>query len=119
MEHTLHLASKAFIEEICPTPSRYKKKKPQKVEEDDEFEEDDEEWDCEVAWLANLANDAPAAEGEAIDEDMDYDPGDLLGKVLALVNQVRFFFSILNLMLMLILGAIFATSKNILCYNVH
>ena len=45
MEHTLHLASKAFIEEICPTPSRYKKKKPQKAEEDDEFEEDDEEWD--------------------------------------------------------------------------
>ena len=50
---------------------------------------------------------------------MDYDLGNLLGKVLALVNQVRFFFSILNLMLMLILGAIFATSENIFRYNVH
>ena len=72
MEHTLHFSLKACIEEICPTPSWYKKKKPQKAEEDDEFEEDDEEWDCEVTWLANLVNDAPAAEGEAIDEDMDY-----------------------------------------------
>ena len=97
MEHTLHLASKAFIEEICPTPSRYKKTKPQKAgtmgyEEDDEFEEDGEEWDCEVAWLANLANDAPVAEGEVVDEDIDYDLGDLLGKVLTPVNQVRVFF---------------------------
>lgn len=92
MEHTLHFLLKACIEEICPTLSWYKKKKPQKAEEDDEFEEDDEEWDCEVTWLANLVNDAPAAEGEAIDEDMDYDLGNLLGKVLALVNQVRFFF---------------------------
>jgi hypothetical protein len=103
MEHTLHLASKVFIEEICPTPSRYKKKKPRKAgtkgdKEDDKFEEDDEEWDDEVAWLASLADDAPAVEGEEIDEDMDYDPGDLLDKVLALVNQVRLF-SFLNLIL--------------------
>ena len=103
MEHTLHLTSKAFIEEICPTPSRYKKKKPRKAgtkgdEGDDEFKEDDEEQDDEVAWLASLADGAPAVEGEEIDEVMDYDPGDLLGKVLALVNQVRVF-SFLNLIL--------------------
>jgi len=61
-------------------------------EEDDEFKEDDEEWDCEVAWLVNFANDAPAAEGEAVHEDIDYDLGDLLSKVLTLVNQVRVFF---------------------------
>ena len=103
MEYTLHLASKAFIEEICLTLSRYKKNKPWKAgtkgdEEDDKFEEDDEEWDDEVAWLASLADDAPAVEGEEIDEDMDYDLGDLLGKVLALINQVRVF-SFLNLIL--------------------
>jgi len=88
-------------------------------EEDDEFEEDDEEWDCEVAWLANLANDAPAAEGDVVDEDIDYDPGNLLSKVLTLVNQIRVFFSILNHMLMLILGAIFTTSETNFHYNVH
>src|SRR5882762_3664754 len=94
MEHTLHLASKKFIEEICLTPSRYKKKKLQQAgtkggEDDEEVEEDDDEWDDKVAWLASLADDPPAVEGEEIDEDMDYDPGDLLGKVLTLINQIR------------------------------
>ena len=60
-------------------------------EEDEEVEEDDDEWDDKVAWLTSLADDSPAVEGEEIDEDMDYDPGDLLGKVLALINQVRVF----------------------------
>jgi hypothetical protein len=77
MEYTLHHASKAFIEEICPTPSQYKKKLQNTgtmgSEENDEFKEYEEEWDCEVAWLASLADDAPATEGELIDEFMDYD----------------------------------------------
>jgi hypothetical protein len=33
-----------------------------------------------------LSNEAAAPEGEEIDNKMDYDPGDLLGKVLTLVN---------------------------------
>jgi hypothetical protein len=41
-----------------------------------------------VEWLASLVNETPAPEDEEIDEEMDYDPGDLLGKVLALINQV-------------------------------
>jgi hypothetical protein len=94
MEHTIHLASKAFIEEICPTPSRFKKKKVRKAglmadEDNNEFEDDDEVLDDEEAWLASLVNNAPGIEGEEVDEDIDFDPGDLLGKVLALVNQVR------------------------------
>ena len=97
MEHTIHLASKAFIEEICPTPSRYKKKVSKastttdNSDDDDEFEDDDELLDDEEAWLASLVNDAPALEGEAVDEDMEFEPGDLLGKVLALVNQVQYY----------------------------
>ena len=95
MEHTLHLASKVFIEEIFPTPSCYKKK-PWETgtkgdEEDEGVEEDNDKWDDKVAWLASLVDDSPAVEGEEIDKDMDYDPGDLLGKVLALINQVRVF----------------------------
>lgn len=96
----MHLASKAFIEEICPTPSRYKKqssKKPkhavmdQEDDEEGEDDEDDDEDDEELAWLASLGSEAPAVEGKEVDDDMDYEPGDLLGKVLALVNQVGSF----------------------------
>ena len=95
MEHTLHLASKEFIEEIYVQLPQYKKKKLQETgtngdEEGEEVEEDNDEWDDVVAWLASLADDSPAVEGEEIGEDMDYDPGDLLG-VLALINQVRVF----------------------------
>ena len=90
----MHLASKAFIEEICPMPSRYKPKKAPKsttdtVQDDEEY--DDEEDDLlndEVAWLASLVDEGAAPEDEEIDDEMDFDPGDLLGKVLALVNQV-------------------------------
>jgi hypothetical protein len=95
MEHTMHLASKAFLEEICPTPSRYKKNKPKRTTDTDnegdgeyDLDEEDDFLDDEVEWLASLVNETPAPEDEEIDEEMDYDPGDLLGKVLALVNQV-------------------------------
>ena len=95
MEHTMHLASKAFLEEICPTPSQYRKNTSKRTtdteKEDDEYDLDEEDdlLDDEVAWLASLVNEAAAPEWEEIDElEMDYDPGDLLGKVLALVNQV-------------------------------
>ena len=90
------MVSKAFIEEISPTPSQYKKKKLQEActkgdVKEDEVEEDDDKWDDKVAWLASLADDVPAVEGEEVDKDMDYDPGDLLGKVLAFINQIRVF----------------------------
>jgi hypothetical protein len=101
MEHTMNLGSKAFIEEICPTPSRYKKKKKstgaagnstsrmsEHADDNNEFDDGDDEFDDELAWLASLVNEMPATEDEAVDEDMEFDPGDLLGKVLTLINQV-------------------------------
>src|ERR1700683_2336700 len=93
MEHTTHLASKAFLEEICPTPSHYKRKAKSTADtsnedDGDDFEEEDDLLADEVAWLASLVNEAAAPEDEEVDEDMDFDPGDLLGKVLALINQV-------------------------------
>jgi hypothetical protein len=94
MEHTMHLALKAFLEEICPTPSRYKKKSKRTTATENEgdgehdLDEEDNFLDDEVEWLASLVNEAPAPEDKEIDNEMDYDPGDLLGKVLALVNQV-------------------------------
>jgi len=103
MEHTTHLASKAFLEEICPTPSRYKRKAKSTADtsnedDGDDFEEEDDLLDDEVAWLASLVNEAAAPEDEEVDEDMDFDPGDLLGKVLALINQVGLSVIYLNTM---------------------
>ena len=103
MEHTLHLASKAFIEEIIPTPSWYKKKKLQETctkgdVEEDEVEEDDDKWDDEVAWLASFADDAPAVEGEEIDKDMNTNHlyplktliGSYVNDVISLVKNCNF-----------------------------
>ena len=93
MEHTLHLASKAFIKAICPTPSSYKKKKkgsknvgPIEGEDGNKEDEEDNE-DNEIAWLAGLCDLGPARDDEEIDDVVDYEPNDLLGKVLALINQ--------------------------------
>ena len=61
------------------------------IEQDDkeyDLDEEDDLVDDEVAWLASLVNETAAPEDEEIDDEMDFDPGDLLGKVLALVNQV-------------------------------
>src|ERR1700685_2850114 len=103
MEHTTHLASKAFLEEICPTPSRYKRKAKATADtsnedDGDDFEEEDDLLDDKVAWLASLVNETAAPEDEEVDEDMDFDPGDLLGKVLALINQVGLSLICLNMM---------------------
>ena len=88
----MHLASKAFIKEICPTPSHIKKKKASKFMEKDneeyDFKEEDDLLDDEFAWLASLVDEAASPEDKDIDDEMDFDAGDLLGKVLALINQV-------------------------------
>ena len=94
MEHTINLASKAFINAICPAPSWYKNGKQKTtvskgVDSNEEHSEDDES-NSELEWLANLANGSPVDADTEIDEDMDFDPEDLLGKVLALINQVQY-----------------------------
>ncbi len=39
-------------------------------------------------WLLDEEGDDPNTPAEEIDEDVEYDPNDLLGKILALVTQV-------------------------------
>ena len=59
------------------------------VQDGEEYnDEEDDLLHDEVAWLASLVDEGAAPEDEEIDDEMDFDPGDLLGKVLALVNQV-------------------------------
>ena len=71
MEHVLHLAAKAFIETVCPSPSGRSGGKAATVEEVDD---DDDPW---------VGDD----DGD-VDDLTDYEAGDVLSKVLGLINQV-------------------------------
>lgn len=52
-------------------------------DEDAEGFEDEDEIDDE--WLEELEN---VVDGEEVDEDEEFEPGDTLGKILAFINQV-------------------------------
>ena len=90
MEHMINLASKAFIEAICPTPSHYTKGKCKTTAHnhlDSDREASDDDTD-ELAWLENLAKGHLDNVDTEVDKDMEFDTGNLLGKVLSLINQV-------------------------------
>src|ERR1700690_1552736 len=81
MEHSMHCTTRAVIETVAPTPIHLIKKKLAMATNLDDTTLDDEDDD----W---------AAEGEPEDDDDDcndvnFDPKDILGKILAFVNQVR------------------------------
>jgi uncharacterized membrane protein YdbT with pleckstrin-like domain len=80
MEHTIHLAAKAFLEALNP----FRRKKKKKSAEDDVDEIDEEEDDWAAAWDEEVE----AMDDEEVEDVMDFLAGDVLGKVLALVNQV-------------------------------
>jgi hypothetical protein len=86
MEHSVHCATRAFISAVAPTPMRTVKKnlsrKATVEEAEDDEDEDDEEDDEGI--LAPIDDD----NGDD-DENTQFDPKDLLGKILAFVNQVR------------------------------
>ena len=79
MEHSLHLAARHFVEGVSPTPSR---KVVQKVHDAlSAAGEGDIDMDA-------LEEDLAADEGDDAGEIEDFDIGDVVGKALALVNQV-------------------------------
>jgi hypothetical protein len=71
MEHAIHCASRAFVNTVCPTPMASVKSKL--AAEDYDFP------------------DGSMADIDDTTDDLDtvFDPADLLGKVLAFINQVR------------------------------
>lgn len=104
MEHTVHLGARAFIEGIYPSKQKSSKAKKAKHGDDDEdvdsdpedpdaIEDEDTEGEeegesegvDEFAWMDE--HDAIPDDDDS-DEPVDFEPGDLLGKVLALINQV-------------------------------
>lgn len=99
MEHTVVLGASAFIQEIGPTLPRNKKTKKNSTasvdevydDEDaerDEYDEDEADWDA----LDELPDDVQ------VDLPVDFEAGDVLGKVLGFINQVNFpiYYSIIS-----------------------
>lgn len=89
MEHTVYLSAKAFIDAINPHPP--KKLKALTVEDKDEDEDNEEE--DELDWTADWNYLDSILDNEEVDLVIEFLPGDVLGKVLALVNQVFLSFS--------------------------
>lgn len=80
MEHALHLAAGAFLQDIYP--NAHFRKTLGNAELGDENDDD---------WINAMQSKGTEGEKEEMDEVEDFEPGDLLGKILALINQVCIF----------------------------
>ena len=82
IEHTIHLGVAAFVKAVGPKMKSWTKNHTASVEDADDEDDNDEEW--VVDW--NQLDVIPSE--ELIDEEINFEPGDTLGKALALINQV-------------------------------
>ena len=87
MEHTMHLGAKSFIEGICPTPLHPKKAAVTVIDDAGEDYNDGDDQNGSSLSVGNFTDES-APEDEEIDDVVEFDAGDTLGKVLALINQV-------------------------------
>jgi hypothetical protein len=83
LEHGAHLAAKAFIQAIFPST---KKKKSTTADPDDS---DGEEYDSDVNDDKDGWGTGETSEGTEADDSVEFDIGDVLSKLLGLINQVR------------------------------
>ena len=99
MEHTIHLAAKAFIDALHP---KWKKRAPRSALGDalDEDEDNDEDGN-DNGWVVDYADAirrpaekepvvTPVSGDQMELEPEQFEPGDTLGKLLALITQVSF-----------------------------
>ena len=86
----MYLAAKAFIEAVKPRAPKNKKSTGNgmvSVEDDDDKEEDIDD----NTWTTDWVEPNPIPGDKEVDNEVDFSTGDVLGKVLALVNQVCLF----------------------------
>jgi hypothetical protein len=91
MEHTLHLAAKHFVEDVAPTSASALLNKVKGTMANMAGENNETDLDS----LNEQLNDIEAEIAEENDEDdelEDYEVADTVGKVLALVTQVKLLF---------------------------
>lgn len=86
MEHTVHLAAKAFIEAVSPNKS--KKATVEDTNDADDADDNDGDSKDDEDWTADWADIENVLDGVDIDPAIEFLPGDILSKVLTLINQV-------------------------------
>jgi hypothetical protein len=92
MEHTVQLGAGTFLKTICPNPTKFRNRVSTKngsasVEDCDENDEEQEEEEEEDESDGDNSPDDAQYEVE-IDDGIEFDPGDTLGKLLAGITQV-------------------------------
>jgi hypothetical protein len=99
MEHSLHIASKHFVEAVAPASltSIHKKVKAALVKAHNNGKLNLDEFDEALSWINfGNQNDGDGDDDDNDDDDSNFTPGDSLGKVLALVKQVQYPLCIYN-----------------------
>ena len=90
MEHTIQLSAKAFIDAVNPKAPKNKRSMKNGIVSVEDAEDEDDIDDNEAEWLSDWLGEEEEDpdEQEPDDEVVDFTAGDILGKVLVLINQV-------------------------------
>ena len=78
MEHMVYLGVKVFVEGV-----NLRKPKTKGSQDTDELD-----WDADFEEGLDEEEDGDLPDGQEVDDPIDFQPGDVLGKLLALINQV-------------------------------
>jgi hypothetical protein len=107
MEHTVQLSAASFLKTICPNPATFRNRVSTKngsayIEDEDEDSEDNDDEDEDSEDNDDDNNDGDADFGDEhddgpadaayeleIDNGIEFNPGDMLGKLLACITQVH------------------------------
>jgi hypothetical protein len=97
MKYTIYLAAKAFIDKVKPQMLRNKRSTKNSTasvkdvddDDSDNMDDDNDDWVLDWIQLDDLLDD------EEMNNIVDFTTGDVLGKTLALINQVAYISSIL------------------------
>jgi hypothetical protein len=116
MEHTIYLAAKAFINKVKPQTPKNKRSTKNGTASVKDVDDDDDNMDVDDGdWISdwNQLNELP--DDEEVDDIVDFTAGDVLGKTLALVNQVSFFSFVHFPLLIYMIDPCFSSSKAVFC----
>jgi hypothetical protein len=97
MEHTVQLSAASFLKTICPNPAKFRNRVSTKngsayiEDEDEDSEDNDDDNNDGDADFGDEHDDGPAdaAYELEIDNGIEFNPGDMLGKLLACITQVH------------------------------
>jgi len=116
MEHTIYLTAKAFIEKVKPQTQKNKRSTKNSRASVEDTDHDNDDMDNDDDWVSDWIHLNEHPDDEEVDNIVDFTVGDVLGKTLALVNQVSSFsFVLFSLLTGMVIDVCFSSSKAVLC----